>query len=395
MDTSLTPNPVHTLKQQWQHRLDLREQAQQKRCLRTPLAIDFVSNDYLGWARSSPPIYSSDNVFFMLAQQFSDAHGATGSRLLSGQSTTISALESAIAQFHQTEAALIFNSGFDANLGVLSSIGDRHTVFLYDELCHVSLIDGMRLSMSRAVYKFRHSDCTHLAQLLAQYTGKNIVIALESVYSMDGDVAPLAEIVALAQTYGALIVIDEAHATGIIGTHGEGLTQALELQHDVAVRIHTFGKGMGCHGAVVVGSQVLIDLLINFARPFIYTTALPPWSYATIAQAYARLQTDMHARAQLQERITYFTQLVAQYPWYKYRVQWLESSTPIQGLVIGDVTRTHEVVKQLHTVQLDVRPIFAPTVPAGTERLRICLHAFNTYDEMRLLSRTLWEAVRK
>ena len=125
MDTSLTPNPVHTLKQQWQHRLDLREQAQQKRCLRTPLAIDFVSNDYLGWARSSPPIYSSDNVFFMLAQQFSDAHGATGSRLLSGQSTTISALESAIAQFHQTEAALIFNSGFDANLGILSSISSR------------------------------------------------------------------------------------------------------------------------------------------------------------------------------------------------------------------------------------------------------------------------------
>ena len=103
----------------------------------------------------------------------------------------------------------------------------------------------------------------------------------------------------------------------------------------------------------------------------------------------------MHARAQLQERITYFTQLVAQYPWHKYRVQWLESNTPIQGLVIGDVTRTHEVVKQLHAAQLDVRPIFAPTVPAGTERLRICLHAFNTYDEMRLLSRTLWEAVRK
>ena len=134
MNNTLTPNPVHTLEQQWQDRLARREQAQQKRRLRTPLAIDFVSNDYLGWARSSPPIHRSDNVFFMLAQQFSDAHGATGSRLLSGQSITISALESAIAQFHQTEAALIFNSGFDANLGVLASIGDRHTVFLYDEL---------------------------------------------------------------------------------------------------------------------------------------------------------------------------------------------------------------------------------------------------------------------
>lgn len=395
MDTLPTPNPIHTLEQQWQNRLDLREQAQQKRRLRTPLAIDFVSNDYLGWARSSPPIYSRDNVFSMLAQQFSDAHGATGSRLLSGQSVNISALESAIAQFHQTEAALIFNSGFDANLGVLASIGDRHTVFLYDELCHASLIDGMRLSMSRAVYKFRHNDCTHLAQLLEQFAGKNIVIVLESVYSMDGDIAPLADIVALAQTYDALMVIDEAHATGIIGAQGEGLTQSLHLHSDVAVRIHTFGKALGCHGAVVVGSKVLIDLLINFARPFIYSTALPPWSYATIAQAYARLQTDRYAQTQLRERIAYFTQLITQCPWHKYRVQWLQSSTPIQGLVIGDVARTHEVVKQLHAAQLDVCPIFAPTVPAGTERLRICLHAFNTYDELRLLSRTLWETVRR
>ena len=395
MDTLPTPNPIHTLEQQWQNRLDLREQAQQKRRLRTPLAIDFVSNDYLGWARSSPPIHRSDNVFFMLAQKFSDAHGATGSRLLSGQSINISVLESAIAQFHQTEAALIFNSGFDANLGVLASIGDRHTVFLYDELCHASLIDGMRLSMSRAVYKFQHNNCAHLAQLLKQFAGKNIVIVLESVYSMDGDIAPLADIVALAQMYDALIVIDEAHATGIIGAQGEGLTQSLHLHSDVAVRIHTFGKALGCHGAVVVGSKVLIDLLINFARPFIYSTALPPWSYATIAQAYARLQTDRYAQTQLRERIAYFTQLITQCPWHKYRVQWLQSSTPIQGLVIGDVTRTHEVVKQLHAAQLDVRPIFAPTVPAGTERLRICLHAFNTYDEIRLLSRTLWEAVRR
>ena len=399
MNTPLSPAVNPTLESQWQTRLSQREQSQQKRRLRAPLPIDFVSNDYLGWARNLSTTASDSangHPFDKLAEQFSDAHGATGSRLLSGQSAAISALESAMAQFHQTESALIFNSGFDANIGVLSAIGDRHTVFLYDELCHASLIDGMRLSMSRTVYKFRHNDCVHLAQLLEQSTGKNVVIVLESVYSMDGDMAPLADIVSLAKKHHALIVIDEAHATGVIGAHGEGLTQSLNLHSDVAVRIHTFGKGIGCHGAVVVGSQVLIELLINFARPFIYSTALPPSSYAHIARAYARLQTDAQkqAQAQLHERIAHFTHRIHRYDWQSLAVHWLDSMTPIQGLVIGDVPRTHRVVEQIHAAQLDVRPIFAPTVPAGSERLRICLHAFNTHEEIDLLCRTLWEALQ-
>jgi 8-amino-7-oxononanoate synthase len=395
MNTSPTIFAHHMLESQWQTRLSQREKSQQKRHLRAPLSIDFVSNDYLGWARASTQVAQLDNYFHALASQFGDAHGATGSRLLSGQTTNISTLESAIAQFHQTEAALIFNSGFDANVGVLSAIGDRHTVFLYDELCHASLIDGMRLSMSRAVYKFRHNDVAHLTELLTQYAGKTIVIVIESVYSMDGDVAPLREIVMLARATQAGIVVDEAHATTVIGKHGEGLTQSLNLHNDVAVRIHTYGKGMGCHGAVVVGSQVLIELLINFARPFVYSTALPPLSYATIARAYSRLQTDTQSRAQLHERIGYFNQSIQHYPWDKCSVKWLDSRTPIQGLVIGDVMRTHKVVEQLHSAQLDVRPIFAPTVPAGTERLRICLHAFNTHDEIDLLCLTLWKALQK
>ena len=376
----------------WQTRLEQRTLHRQKRQLRTPLAIDFCSNDYLGMARNDDPI-AHDNPFTQIAAQFSSAHGSTGSRLLSGQAHIISALESAIAEFHQTEAALLFNSGFDANLGTLAAIGDRHTVFLYDDLCHASLIDGMRLSLSPSVHKFRHNDLAHLREQLERHAGKAIVVVVESVYSMDGDIAPLRELAELTKQYQAALVVDEAHSTAIFGEHGQGLTQQLGLHNDITIRIHTYGKGMGCHGAAVVGSQTLIDYLINFARPFIYSTALPPSGYAAIARSYARLHQNNAERARLNERIAAFKKHCAQYDWAKVGVRWCDSQTAIQGLIIGEVKRTHTVTQALHAQHLDVRPIFSPTVPAGTERLRICLHSFNTDDELRLLCDTLWTAL--
>ena len=179
MDSFSLP-PLHAA---WATRLNARDAVQQRRRLRTPLAIDFCSNDYLGWARS--PFGLHETTSFDVQQ-----HGATGSRLLSGQAQAISMLEAQIARFHHTEAALLFNSGFDANIGTLAAISDRHTVFIYDELCHASLIDGMRLSMSRHRYKFRHNDIAHLNELLTQHAGAPLCIVVESVYSMDGDVVP-------------------------------------------------------------------------------------------------------------------------------------------------------------------------------------------------------------
>ena len=371
----------------WAKRLGARDVAQQRRRLRAPLAIDFCSNDYLGWARA--PFHAHETTSFDVHQ-----HGATGSRLLSGQAQSISVLEAQIAHFHQAEAALLFNSGFDANIGTLAAISDRHTVFIYDELCHASLIDGMRLSMSRHSYKFRHNDLAHLNELLTRHAGAPLCIVVESVYSMDGDVAPLKEMVALAKAAHASIVVDEAHGMGVMGAHGEGLVQHLNLHNDVDIRIHTYGKGLGCHGAAVVGSQLLIDTLINFARPFIYSTALPPASYAAIERAYAALASDDFSNAPLHNTIAAFRAKIAAHDWAAQGVTWLDSSTPIQGLVIGDVARTHAVVGALHAQQLDVRPIFAPTVPAGSERLRICLHAFNTEAELNLLIDTLCQAVQ-
>ena len=188
-------------------------------------------------------------------------------------------------------------------------------------------------------------------------------------------------------------MVDEAHSTGVFGELGQGLSQQLGVHNDVTIRIHTYGKGMGCHGAVVVGSQTLIDYLINYARPFIYTTALPPASYAAIAQAYAQLHHNQHRRTALRNVIQRFQQLRANYDWQSLGVTWLASDSAIQGLIIGDVARTHAVAHALHAQNLDVRPILSPTVPAGSERLRICLHAFNTADEMRLLCETLWTAL--
>ena len=403
MNATEQKNETHTsqalIQTYWHKQLDTREQNRQKRRLRIPLSIDFCSNDYLGMARAVDEcnhernLVPNDHPFMQLAAQFGTAHGSTGSRLLSGQAQIISELERAIAQFHQTEAALLFNSGFDANLGTLAAIGNRHTVFLYDDLCHASLIDGMRLSLSPSVYKFRHNDLSHLRQLLEQHAGKTLVIVVESLYSMDGDMAPLRELAELARQHRAALVVDEAHSTGVFGELGQGLSQQLGVHNDVTIRIHTYGKGMGCHGAVVVGSQTLIDYLINYARPFIYTTALPPASYAAIAQAYAQLHHNQHRRTALQDVIEQFQNLRAAYDWQAVGVTWLASATAIQGLVIGNVARTHAVAHALHAQNLDVRPILSPTVPASSERLRICLHAFNTADEMRLLCQTLWTAL--
>ncbi|TDR32009.1 aminotransferase class I/II-fold pyridoxal phosphate-dependent enzyme [Hydromonas duriensis] len=387
----------HTLHTQWAKRLEQRDATQQRRRLRAPLAIDFCSNDYLGWARREDSLLAISRTAPNLKNLELNQQGATGSRLLSGQRQAISDLETRIAQFHQTPAALLFNSGFDANIGTLAAISNRHTVFIYDELAHASLIDGMRLSMSRHRYKFRHNDVSHLAQLLRQHQDKPLCVVVESIYSMDGDAAPLLTIAALTKQFNACLVVDEAHATGIFGVNqnsGEGLVQRLGLERAVDVRIHTFGKGLGCHGAAVVGSQLLIDTLINFARPLIYSTALPPTSYAAIARAYDALAHPNFSNAELHALIASFRARIEAMNWSEHGVRWLDSSSPIQGLIIGDVARTLDMVDTLRAQQLDVRPIFSPTVPAGSERLRICLHAFNTTNELDILVQTLWRAVQ-
>lgn len=250
------------------NRLDGRRKAGNLRLLSVlPAGIDFCSNDYLGWATNTP--------WPSLAHM---PMGSTGSRLISGNHPIAQQTEEIIAAFHQSEAALLFNSGYDANLGLFSALGHRDVIFIYDELCHASIIDGIRLGICRNKYAFRHNDVWHLQELLAKHAHSQVqlFVAIETIYSMDGDVAPLAHIANVCSQYGAALIADEAHATGVWGPQGGGLVTSLGVQQQVFARIHTFGKALGGHGAAVVGSNVLRSFLVNFARSLVYSTALPP-----------------------------------------------------------------------------------------------------------------------
>lgn len=343
--------------------------------------VDFCSNDYLGFSRSEN-LHSQINAGY---SAYGNANGATGSRLISGNTAAIENLENKIAQFHNSEAGLIFNSGYDANLGLLSAIGKKEDVFLYDDLVHASLHDGMRLSLSKH-YKFKHNDVNDLERLLiAQQTSEgNCYVLVESVYSMDGDLAPLKEIVALKEKYKFYLIVDEAHATGVFGEQGRGLCDELEIEDNCFARMHTFGKALGVHGAIVLGSTELRNYLINFSRSFIYTTALAPHAYAAIDAAYEYLQNTKQIEV-LKTRIQQFNSLV------EGDARFVSTPSAIQCFMVYGNDSATKASEFLKSKGMDVRAIKSPTVKAGTERLRICLHSFNTEEEIKALVQYLKE----
>ncbi len=368
------------LEQYLQQKLDAREQAGNLRQLRTQrAATDFFSNDYLGIA--------TNNLLVPFMQGSDTGTGSTGSRLLSGNSKETEALEEAIANFHNAEAALIFNSGYDVNMGLITALTNRHTTIIYDELCHASLIDGIMLSRAGS-HKFAHNNVADLRKKLEHSKNKGPqLIVTESVFSMDGDTAPLKEIAELAEKYSAALIVDEAHATGVFGNKGEGLVCSMDLETKIFARVHTFGKALGCHGAVVVGSKQLRSFLINFARPFIFTTALPPHTISSISAAYKYLSQPGFSNKGLYELVAYFQQQVKE----SGMKGWKESCSTIQALVVGDNEKTKAAATALQNAGLQINPILHPTVPMGEERLRICLHAFNTKEEIDKIFATLEE----
>lgn len=367
------------------HRLATRQQDGSLRSLRVNGAlIDFSSNDYLGLARS----VTLREAIQQAAHQPFLYNGATGSRLLAGHTELADDVETELAHFYQSERALIFNSGYDANIGLLACLPQKGDTLLTDELIHASMIDGARLSYASR-HRFRHNDLIDLERQLRQATGQ-VFVAVESVYSMDGDFAPLPELCALCDRYSAALLVDEAHASGVYGPNGEGRVVELGLQDRVLARVHTFGKGLGVHGAVVIGSALLRDYLINFARSFIYTTALPPHSLLAIQEAHRLVQRDNSVRQQLAERLAYFqTQVVAQLP----ATRWTDSQSPIQCLLVSGNDKARRVASTGQQAGLDLRAILSPTVPIGQERIRICLHAFNTTDELDQLRMVLQTAL--
>jgi len=327
--------------------------------------VDLCSNDYLGIVknhliRDTPGLKS----------------GSTGSRLLAGNYPLIEELEREVAIFHKAEAALIFNSGYDANLGLLASVPQKGDTIIYDKLSHASLRDGIRLSFAQS-YSFAHNDMEDLGKKLDLASG-NIFVVTESVFSMDGDLAPLNEISQLCTGKNAKLIVDEAHATGVMGHRGEGLVQELKLENACFARIHTFGKALGAHGAVVLGSQTLRDFLINFARPLIYTTALPEVTVAAVRQAYTLFPIMMKERQDLLKLIMAFNDATI-------RFERIPSSTPVQAVLVPGNSNVRELANILQNRKLDVRPIVYPTVPKNSERLRIVLHSYNTEGELNEL----------
>ena len=348
--------------------------------------VDFCSNDYLGFARS-PELKRLIHQAHI--ERVEIHNGATGSRLLAGHTLLAQELEAELAQFYQTETALIFNSGYDANVGLLACLPRAGDTLLTDELIHASMIDGARLSYATR-HRFRHNDVADVEAKLKTARGSlekgQVFVAVESIYSMDGDMAPLQELVDLCEQYGAALLVDEAHATGLYGPNGEGLVVAMGLQDRVMARVHTFGKALGVHGAAVVGSAVLQNYLINFARTFIYTTALPAHSLLAIQCAHQHRNNHPDTQVQLQKQLTYFQQRIH---YSLPNTTWTDSQSPIQCLLLPGNELPRRVAQQAQQAGLDVRAILSPTVPAGQERLRLCLHAFNTVEEIDRLTAIL------
>jgi len=348
--------------------------------------IDFYSNDYLGLSRSEE---LDGRIQQLRAQHQLLPHGSTGSRLISGNSRLAEELEQQLADFHGAEAALLFGSGYVANSGLIASVAGIGDSLILDELIHASSVDGARLSKANKLI-FSHNDLDDLRQKLdsARDTSPegSTFVVIESLYSMDGDFSPLDDVVSLCGEFGAALIVDEAHSNGITGLHGSGSVAEHGLTGGVFARVHTFGKGLGLHGAVVLGSKTLKEYLVNFCRPFIFSTAPSGDSLMSIRAAYDFLPELDPQREQLFSLVRRFRELIAD-----SSHNWLDSESWIQSLMIPGSQAAVRAAQRLQDQGFLVKAIRAPSVPEGAERIRICLHSSNTVSEVEALFEALEE----
>ncbi len=331
--------------------------------------IDFASNDYLGLARNSE---FHNQVFEAVQVNKACLVGSTGSRLLTGNSDYVEWIEKKISRLHLVEKATLFPSGYLANLCLLSCIPQRGETVLIDEYIHRSIHDGCGLNQAQK-WKFKHNDVDDLEQLLLRVNGTCYVV-IESLYSMDGTFAPLREMAALCEKYNALLLVDEAHAFGVFGW---GFVAHFQLQTQVFATIITYGKAMGCHGAAVLGSELLQQLIINFGSPFIYSTSASLVQWIAIEKGYDFLEKHRDLPILLEDNLRFYKEQQSQVV--------TELLSPIQSVVIPGNQAVKEKAQQLVSHGFTVYPIVSPTVTVGQERLRICLHSFNSKDEIAQL----------
>ncbi|KAL5614168.1 hypothetical protein BROUX41_000006 [Berkeleyomyces rouxiae] len=399
---------MRPLEQKFKHLLEQRKSKSLLRQLSPPHPgiVDFSSNSYLSLSTNATVL---ESYLGLLASHKNEGLlGSGGSRLLDGNSEFVEKLETDIALHHGAEAGLIFNSGYDANGGIFSCVAQKGDVIIYDELIHASVHDGMNMSRAARKLSFSHNlvettrdrddKSVSLCQLLeslgddALQGRVNVFIAVEGIYSMDGDVCPLVAVVECVERClphaNGYIIVDEAHSTGILGADGRGLVSHLGLESKIFIRLHTFGKAMGCSGAVVLCSNMTRMYLVNYSRNFIYTTGPSLASLLAIRAGYdflvsgkaqglinhtAELMAFTHGQLMaLDSRLRPSSEVVS-----------ISKEPPTSPIIPVITPAPRRLAKFCQDHGYMVRPIVAPTVPSGKERIRICLHAGNTPEQVR------------
>jgi 8-amino-7-oxononanoate synthase len=339
--------------------------------------LAFCSNDYLGLAAHPALVDAACQG----AAQY--GVGAGASHLIIGHTTAHHQLEIELAQFLQQEAALLFSTGYMANLGIVTALIGRNDLVLADKLNHASLNDAAQLSRARLA-RYNHLDMDHLERLLATASERKKLVVTDAVFSMDGDIAPLPEILALCERYDAYLLVDDAHGFGVLGEHGRGILEHFGVESPRLIYMATLGKAAGVFGAFAAGNASLVQTLMQSARTYIYTTAVPPLLAMALRASLQLFRAEAWRRTHLRELITDLKQTVHTERW-----QLLPSETPIQPLLVGGNKEAVALSEALRSRGILVPAIRPPTVPKGQARLRISLSAAHSKDDIQKLAETL------
>ena len=340
--------------------------------------LNLASNDYLGLCED------------LELPDDSRGAGATASRLIVGNHPGFDALEADVAELKGTEAALVFGSGYLANIGIIPALLGRHDAAFSDRFNHASIVDGIRLSGANH-YRYVHNDLAHLDQLLSEHAShRRKLIVTDTVFSMDGDIANLQRLVELKEKHNAILMIDEAHSSGVFGARGAGLADAAGIADRIDVQMGTFSKAYGCYGAYAAGSATMIDYLVNHVRTVVYTTGLPPIVVELIRQSLAKSSAEQWRRERLEENAVFMRQAL--------REAGLDiggSTTQIIPVIVGDAGRAVEVGDNLQAAGIAAIAIRPPTVPEGTARIRLSMSAKHQRTDLEQAAATITRAVAK
>lgn len=348
--------------------------------------IVFSSNNYLGLSHEKSVIEECKNV-----AQFGT--GSTGSRLTSGANFELNELEKNLAEFKHTESALVFNTGYMTNLGVLYALADKNDVIFSDELNHASIVDGCKISRAKIVI-YKHNDINHLESLLKETKvdeNSQKFIVSDGVFSMDGDIAPLPDLIRLKTKYDACLIIDDAHSFGVIGENGRGTLEYFGLKEGVDIQIGTLSKSLGAEGGYVASSKLICDFFKNKSRPFIFSTCLPPTIAKSANEALNLLKND---GKRFLNRLWANTKLMRELL-EKANLPIVKGETPIIPIIVGDAEKALEFAKKCREKGILLCAIRPPSVPVGTSRIRLTVTASHTEEELKKSAEIIEEIWRK